>query len=83
MAKQVICEECETPIAELGWRAYPARVEGGQLVGTIDDDGGMRPLGEPRDICNECGPRSHPLDVQTSEGCCAGQGPDCCLLEAE
>jgi hypothetical protein len=62
MAQQPICDECKRPIPELGWRAYPARVEGGALVGSIEDEGGMRPIGDPRDLCTECGPCNHPLD---------------------
>jgi hypothetical protein len=35
MATQPVCDNCGQPIEAYGWKAQPARIEHGQLVGTI------------------------------------------------
>jgi hypothetical protein len=39
MATQPLCDNCGQPVQALGWKALPARVEGGQLVGTMPVSG--------------------------------------------
>ena len=63
MPQILTCQGCEQPIAEKGWRCYPARIEAGQLVGTepIDEEGRQhRQIGDGVDLCCNCVPVPHP-----------------------
>lgn len=57
------CDACGKPIERNGWRCYPARAEGGQLIGTINGEDGPGPIGDPIDLHSGCAPKGHPLDA--------------------
>ncbi len=59
------CDTCGKPIEGNAWRAYPARVEDGQLFGTAlnEETGDHRPIGPAVDLHSGCGPKGHPLDA--------------------
>jgi hypothetical protein len=57
MGGSLTCDGCGKAIEEFGFRAYPARVDSGQLVGT-DEDG--TPIGDGRDLCLDCVKVAHP-----------------------
>jgi len=57
----LVCAGCGNAITDKGWRCYPARPEGGTLVGTTGELAEAAPIGEAVDLCTACVPVEHPM----------------------
>lgn len=63
MPRQLTCENCGALITDAGWKAMPAVVVNGELVGTrlVDVTASQhKVVGDPSDLCLACCPIQHP-----------------------
>lgn len=65
MPRVTVCGSCGETIRDYGWRAFPAVVEDGELVG-VTAEGEV--VGEGIDLCVTCCPKKHPALVTEGEG---------------